>query len=120
MWNNYAQTNGLRVVGDELCVMQTICKVINQTVKKLGDELLRTLPENEEEGKLDTPILIAARNGIKEMVKRVNNLTVTIFSAVDDNGNSVLHLDVMFTNPRPWLTRSAALQMQWEAKWFHV
>ncbi|KAL6338280.1 hypothetical protein AAG906_018551 [Vitis piasezkii] len=138
-------------------LMQTMCKAVNQTAKKLGDELLSgTENKNQEKEKLRTPILIAAKNGIKEMVesildcspmaihdaspekknivllavenrhphlykvllKRVNNMTDSVFGAVDDNGNSALHLAAMFTDDRPWLTPGAALQMQWEVKWF--
>ena len=139
--------------------METMCKAISQAAKKLGDELLSEIEnKNQEKGKLWTPILIAAKNGIKEMVesildcspmaihdaspekknivllavenrhphlykvllKRVNNMTDSVFGAVDDNGNSALHLAAMFTDERPWLTPGAALQMQWEVKWFEV
>ncbi|XP_034690194.1 uncharacterized protein LOC117917862 isoform X1 [Vitis riparia] len=140
-----------------LALMQTMCKAVNQTAKKLGDELLSgTENKNQETEKLRTPVLIAAKNGIKEMVesildcspmaihdaspekknivllavenrhphlykvllKRVNNMTDSVFGAVDDNGNSALHLAAMFTDNRPRLIPGAALQMQWEVKWF--
>ncbi|KAJ9696092.1 hypothetical protein PVL29_008374 [Vitis rotundifolia] len=132
-----------------------MCKAISQAAKKLGDELLSEI-ENKEKEKLWTPILIAAKNGIKEMVesilicspmaihdvspekknavllaveyrhpnvykvllKRANNMTDSVFGAVDNNGNSALHIAAMFTDPKPWLTPGAALQMQWEVKWF--
>ncbi|KAJ9696089.1 hypothetical protein PVL29_008372 [Vitis rotundifolia] len=137
--------------------METMCKAISQAAKKLGDELLSEIEnKNQEKGILWTPILIAAKNGIKEMVERilicspmaihdvspekknvvllavenrhphvykvllknVNNMTDSVFGAVDNNGNSALHLAAMFTDNKPWLTPGAALQMQWEVKWF--
>eukprot|EP00261_Vitis_vinifera_P032318 XP_019073561.1 PREDICTED: ankyrin repeat-containing protein NPR4-like [Vitis vinifera] len=137
--------------------METMCKAISQAAKKLGDELLSEIEnKNQEKGKLWTPILIAAKNGIKEMVesilicspmaihdvspekknvvllavenrhphvykvllKNVNNMTDSVFGAVDNNGNSALHLAAMFTDNKPWLTPGASLQMQWEVKWF--
>ena len=139
--------------------METMCKAISQAAKKLGDELLSEIEnKNQEKGKLWTPILIAAKNGIKEMVesilicspmaihdvspekknvvllavenrhphvykvllKNVNNMTDSVFGAVDNNGNSALHLAAMFTDNKPWLTPGASLQMQWEVKWFEV
>lgn len=139
--------------------MQAMCKVINQTAKKMGDEFpSRTVNKNQEKGKLGTPILLAAQNGIYEMVEsilacfpmaihdaspkkknivlltvenrhphvykvlleRASNLTDSVFGAVDKAGNSALHLAAMFTDPKPWLTPGAALQMQWEIKWFEV
>ncbi|RVX20496.1 hypothetical protein CK203_002554 [Vitis vinifera] len=105
--------------------METMCKAISQAAKKLGDELLSEIEnKNQEKGKLWTPILIAAKNGIKEMVesilicspmaihdvspekknvvllavenrhphvykvllKNVNNMTDSVFGAVDNNG----------------------------------
>ncbi|KAL6338307.1 hypothetical protein AAG906_018582 [Vitis piasezkii] len=137
--------------------VETMCKAISQAAKKLGDELLSEIEnKNQEKGKLWTPILIAAKNGIKEMVesilicspmaihdvspekknvvllavenrhphvykvllKNVNNMTDSVFGAVDNNGNSALHLAAMFTDNKPWLTPGASLQMQWEVKWF--
>ena len=135
--------------------METMSKAINQTAKKLDEELF---PEKREEEKLETPMLIAAKNGIVEMVesiltcfpeaildaniekknvvllavekghphvynvllKKATNLTDIVFGAVDDHGNGALHLAAMFTDPRPWLTPGAALQMQWEIRWFEV
>ena len=135
--------------------METMSKAINQTAKKLDEELFQ---EKRDEEKLETPMLIAAKNGIMEMVERIlayfseailvtnaekknvvplavekghphvynvlpkkaTNLTDIIFGAVDDHGNSALHLAAMFTDPRPWLTPGAALQMQWEIRWFEV
>ena len=52
--------------------MQTMCKVINQTAKKLGDELpSKNVIKNQEKGKFDTPVLIAVQNGINEMVESI-------------------------------------------------
>ncbi|KAJ9696093.1 hypothetical protein PVL29_008374 [Vitis rotundifolia] len=165
LFEQEAQTNRSPIVNDrnQKCnkedsnwsPMETMCKAISQAAKKLGDELLSEI-ENKEKEKLWTPILIAAKNGIKEMVesilicspmaihdvspekknavllaveyrhpnvykvllKRANNMTDSVFGAVDNNGNSALHIAAMFTDPKPWLTPGAALQMQWEVKWF--
>lgn len=62
---------------------------------------------------METLILITEKNDMKEMVKKMNKLTDTVFvfGAVDDNANSALHLAAMFTDHRPWLALDAALQM---------
>ncbi|XP_034696405.1 uncharacterized protein LOC117922375 isoform X5 [Vitis riparia] len=105
--------------------------------------------------KKNTPILIAAKNGVKEMVEKileVNPVSIndkdeekknvvllavenrqpevyellvkrkfrkdSVFRAVDNNGNSALHLAAMLSNYQPWHIPGAALQMQWEMKWY--
>ncbi|PSS06361.1 Ankyrin repeat-containing protein [Actinidia chinensis var. chinensis] len=109
----------------------------------------------EPESKNETAILLAAKNGIKEMVEKILNafpraiddtnadgknivlLAVetrqphiykllldrnvdneSVFRRVDNYGNSALHLAAKLGNYRPWLVSGAALQMQWEYKWY--
>lgn len=140
----------------DFTLMKTMCKALSEVAKKLDEEVLED-GENGKE-KLETPILIAAKNGIKEIVdgvldcssmaihdvnsdkknavllavenrhphvyevllKRASYMTDSVFGAVDKQGNSALHLAAMFSDKRPWLTPGAALQMQWEVKWFEV
>ncbi|KAL7084230.1 hypothetical protein ACP275_14G212500 [Erythranthe tilingii] len=105
--------------------------------------------------KRETPILIAAKNGITEIVAKIlelfpvaihdmNNerknvvllavenrqphvyeflmkrktMKETIFRKMDKDGNSALHLAAMLGDNKPWLIPGAALQMQWEIKWY--
>ncbi|KAK9281467.1 hypothetical protein L1049_004370 [Liquidambar formosana] len=105
--------------------------------------------------KRETPILIAAKNGVTEMVEKIlelfpvaihdmnsdkknmvllavenrqphvyklllgrNILKERLFRKVDSNGNSALHLAAKMGEYRPWLIPGAALQMQWELKWY--
>eukprot|EP00261_Vitis_vinifera_P036284 XP_019077527.1 PREDICTED: uncharacterized protein LOC100256071 isoform X3 [Vitis vinifera] len=113
-------------------------------------------PENcQTSEKKNTPILIAAKNGVKEMVEKileVNPVAIndkneekknvvllavenrqpevyellvkrkfrkdSVFRAVDNDGNSALHLAAMLSNYQPWHIPGAALQMQWEMKWY--
>ncbi|XP_027115197.2 uncharacterized protein [Coffea arabica] len=111
--------------------------------------------QDTETGKRETPILIAAKNGVVEMVykilqlfpvavhdmnsdkKNVVLLAVenrqpyvyrllldmkimrdSIFRKVDKDGNTALHLAARLGEYRPWLIPGAALQMQWEIKWY--
>ena len=107
--------------------------------------------------KKNTPILIAAKNGVKEMVEKileVNPVSIndkneekknvvllavenrqpevyellvkrkfqkeSVFRAVDNKGNSALHLAAMLSNNQHWHIPGAALEMQWEMKWYKV
>ncbi|KAK8630687.1 hypothetical protein V6N13_079468 [Hibiscus sabdariffa] len=111
--------------------------------------------KTKEAAKRETPILIAAKSGITEMVDEIlqrfpvaihetntekknvvllavenrqphvyelllkkNIMKDSVFRAVDHNGNSALHLAAMLGDHRPWLIPGAALQMQWEIKWY--
>ncbi|KAE8009775.1 hypothetical protein FH972_006191 [Carpinus fangiana] len=104
---------------------------------------------------VETPILIAAKNGITEIVEKIlehlpfaiddvntekknivllavenrqshiykfllekKNLRDSVFQAVDNEGNSALHLAAKLGDYKPWLIPGAALQMQWEVKWY--
>jgi hypothetical protein len=105
----------------------------------------------------ETPILIAAKNGITEIVEEIlhrfpiaihdmntekknivllavehrqphvyqlllkrNILRDIVFRVVDNEGNSALHLAAKLGDYKPWLIPGAALQMQWEIKWYEV
>ncbi|XVE73071.1 hypothetical protein DITRI_Ditri11bG0088200 [Diplodiscus trichospermus] len=105
--------------------------------------------------KRETPILIAAKSGITEMVEQIldlfpaaindtnsenknivllavesrqphvyelllnkNIMKDSAFRAVDHKGNSALHLAATLGDYKPWLIPGAALQMQWEIKWY--
>ncbi|KAL2463308.1 Ankyrin-repeat containing protein [Forsythia ovata] len=44
-----------------------------------------------------------------------------LFHQLDDQGNSIMHLAAMNGELEPWRIPGAALQMQWEIKWYkHV
>ncbi|XP_058115639.1 uncharacterized protein LOC131258372 isoform X4 [Magnolia sinica] len=106
-------------------------------------------------GKQETPILVAARMGVKEMVQTIlKHIPVAIedvnrdgknvvllavenrqphvykflldkysykervFHKLDNDGNSALHLAATCGQNRPWRIHGAALQLQWEIKWY--
>ncbi|KAL6291931.1 hypothetical protein ACE6H2_000073 [Prunus campanulata] len=108
-------------------------------------------------GQLMTPILIAAKMGVSEMVEKIlkkfpvaihdvdsenKNVALlaienrqshvlklllkkkksiaSLFRQVDNEGNNALHLAAKYGSYRPWHTPGAALQMQWELKWYMV
>ncbi|KAA8527931.1 hypothetical protein F0562_035200 [Nyssa sinensis] len=106
-------------------------------------------------GKKETPLLIAAKMGVTEMVEKILDtfpvaiqdldsrkknvvllavenrqarvynllrsrtiLKESMLHQVDDQGNSALHLAAMYGDHQPWRIPGAALQMQWEIKWY--
>lgn len=105
---------------------------------------------------IETPLLVAAKMGIPEIVKKIYETCPTaiqdldpegknvlllavenrqtsvfdfllkikptedMFHHVDDQGNSILHLAAMMGKFQPWRIPGAALQMQWEIKWYKV
>ncbi|KAJ8899420.1 hypothetical protein K2173_018394 [Erythroxylum novogranatense] len=118
--------------------------------------------EVSDKGKIENPILIAAKNGVTEMVEKIlekypvaihdmnvegknlvllavehrqphvyrflldqntedtksNGAKDSVFRHVDNDGNSALHLAAKLGDYKPWLIPGAALQMQWELKWY--
>ncbi|KAG4384087.1 hypothetical protein GLYMA_13G213800v4 [Glycine max] len=120
----------------------------NQSKEKGGFQKIR---------RTDSPILIAAKMGVAEMVEKIletdpvaihdvdaDNKNVvllaienrqphvysllnersmikeTAFRQVDNQGNSALHLAATYRSYKPWRVPGAALQMQWEYKWYKV
>ncbi|KAK1558665.1 hypothetical protein Q3G72_005233 [Acer saccharum] len=122
-------------------------------------QLLVKMNENKKEisemEKIESPILIAAKNGITEIVEKIlenfpvalhdmnyekknvvllavenrqphvyellikkTNRKESVFRKVDHEGNSALHLAARLGDHKPWLIPGAALQMQWEIKWY--
>ncbi|XP_038718185.1 ankyrin repeat-containing protein ITN1-like [Tripterygium wilfordii] len=106
----------------------------------------------------ETPILVAAKNGITEIVDKIlkkvpvaihdvdtdrkniallavenrqpdvyrlllkSNILMkaNVLGSVDKEGNSALHLAARLGERKPWHIPGAALQMQWEVKWYEV
>ncbi|GLT36367.1 hypothetical protein SLA2020_107510 [Shorea laevis] len=165
----YAVVNG----GDVTFVKEAFQENDHPPQSKVTPENDRNQEQNEKKGsesklkeenakkegvsviKRETPILIAAKCGITEMVEKIlevfpmaihdmnsekKNIVLlavesrqphvyqlllkrqilrdSIFRAVDENGNSALHLAAMLGDHKPWLIPGAALQMQWEIKWY--
>ena len=68
-------------------------------------------------------VLLAVENRqphVYELLLKKNIMKDSAFRAVDLSGNSALHLASMLGDHKPWLIPGAALQMQWEIKWYEV
>jgi len=112
---------------------------------------------SEKSRRMQAPILIAAKMGVREMVEKIldtdpvaihevdseNKSAVllaienrqphvysllnkrclireTALRQVDKFGNSALHLAATYRSHKPWRVPGAAMQMQWEYKWYKV
>lgn len=120
-----------------------------------GDRRARKKKAKKRRGIVETPILIAAKMGVTEMVEKILDkfpvaiqdinserknvvllavenrqphvyrlllkrkiLLESVFRKLDIKGNSALHLAATLGEYRPWLIPGAALQMQWEIRWY--
>ncbi|KAJ9696058.1 hypothetical protein PVL29_008356 [Vitis rotundifolia] len=66
-------------------------------------------------------VLLAVENRQPHVYELLLNRKIqkdTVFRIVDKDGNSALHLAAMLRDNLPWHIPGAALQMQWEIKWF--
>lgn len=94
-------------------------------VTEMVEEILERYPvaiEDENQDKKNV-VLLAVENRQPRVYKFLQNKYATnesIFQKLDKDGNSALHLAATFGSYRPWTIPGAALQMQWELKWFEV
>ncbi|KAL2969664.1 hypothetical protein AAZX31_15G094400 [Glycine max] len=86
----------------------------------------------------DSPILIATKMGVTEMVEKILEIDPVAILDVDaDNKNvvlsaienrqphvyslnSALHLAATYRSYKPWRVPGAAMQLQWEYKWYKL
>ncbi|TQD77306.1 hypothetical protein C1H46_037172 [Malus baccata] len=129
----------------------------NNGKEKIPEESSADQKAENKTPRQETPILIAAKNGVTEMVEKIlerfpvaihdtntekknivllaveyrqphvyrlllkrDILKESVFGRVDNEGNSALHLAAKLGDHKPWLIPGAALQMQWEIKWYEV
>nr|XP_023888999.1 uncharacterized protein LOC112001065 [Quercus suber] len=126
---------------------------ITNMVEQIFQKLPMAINDKSKE-KTETTILLAARNGITEIVEYILNKfplaiddksegqNIVLLAAknrqthvlrllleqefvkrkliheVDSDENNALHLAAQIGKQRPWLIPGAALQMQWEIKWY--
>lgn len=68
-------------------------------------------------------VLLAVENRqpfVYKLLLEKTTMKESVFKKVDDQGNSALHLAAKLGEHKPWLIPGAALQMQWEIKWYEV
>ncbi|XP_059665345.1 uncharacterized protein LOC132311460 isoform X1 [Cornus florida] len=122
-----------------------------------GEKMNSDMKGIREIDKRETPLLVAAKKGITEMVEAIlkhspvaiqdmnrenknvvllavenrqldvymlllkrNSMRDSVFLKVDDEGNGALHLAAKLGEQSRWLVAGAALQLQWESKWYQL
>ena len=94
-------------------------------VLEMVEEILKCFPvaiDDENQDKKNV-VLLAAENRQPRVYTFLQNKYSTkesVFQKVDKAGNSAPHLAATFGKYQPWMIPGAALQMQWEIKWFEV
>ncbi|KAE8660669.1 type I inositol 1,4,5-trisphosphate 5-phosphatase CVP2-like [Hibiscus syriacus] len=101
----------------------TILIAAKNGITEMVDEILQRFPVaiHETNSEKKNIVLLAVENRqphVYELLLNKNIMKDSVFRAVDHNGNSALHLAAMLGDHRPWLIPGAALQMQWEIKWY--
>ncbi|XXG89569.1 hypothetical protein AAC387_Pa12g1540 [Persea americana] len=92
-------------------------------VLEMVEEILKCFPvaiDDENQDKKNV-VLLAAENRQPRVYTFLQNKYSTkesVFQKVDKAGNSAPHLAATFGKYQPWMIPGAALQMQWEIKWF--
>lgn len=90
-------------------------------VKKILDQFPVAIQDSNADGK--NIVLLAAENRQQLVYKHLLDRNIgieSVFRKVDKKGNSALHLAAKLGEYRPWHIPGAALQMQWEIKWYQV
>ncbi|KAK4855443.1 hypothetical protein QYF36_007399 [Acer negundo] len=92
---------------------------VAEMVEKILDKFPVAIQDTNSENK--NIVLLAVENrqtGIYQILMNRKILGDSVFRQLDNQGNSALHLAATFGEYRPWLIPGAALQMQWEIKWY--
>ncbi|PPD85671.1 hypothetical protein GOBAR_DD17394 [Gossypium barbadense] len=95
----------------------------NSGITEMVDQMLQRFPVaiHEMNSENKNIVLLAVENRqphVYQLLLKKNIMKDSVFRAVDEKGNSALHLAAMLGDHKPWLIPGAALQMQWEIKWY--
>ncbi|XXG69027.1 hypothetical protein AAC387_Pa06g1991 [Persea americana] len=67
-------------------------------------------------------LMLAAENGhahVVDLLRKMYPHEHSIYRKVDNKGDTAIHLAATFGKNRPWRISSAAIQMQWDLKWYN-
>ncbi|XP_068636203.1 uncharacterized protein [Aristolochia californica] len=91
-------------------------------VVEMVEKILRVFPvaiqDENKEGKNIVLLAVEHRQPYVYELLWKKYMKESVFQKVDNGGNSALHLAAELGNNRPWIIPGAALQMQWEIKWY--
>ncbi|KAH7510490.1 hypothetical protein FEM48_ZijujUnG0123300 [Ziziphus jujuba var. spinosa] len=92
-------------------------------VTKMVEKILELFPVDIHDMNAEKKniVLLAVENRqphVYKLLLKRNILRDSVFWKLDKDGNSALHLAATLGDYKPWLIPGAALQMQWEIKWY--
>lgn len=94
---------------------------VNKMVEKMLDTFPVAIHDVDSDNK--NVVLLAIENRqprVYKLLTKRNLVKESAFRHIDNQGNSALHLAAMYREHRPWRVPGAAMQMQWEYKWYKV
>ncbi|CAN1334509.1 Ankyrin repeat-containing protein At5g02620 [Linum perenne] len=104
----------------ETAILTAAKSGVTEIVEKILDTFPVAIHDLDSDSK--NAVLLAVEHRQIQVFKMLTKKTIlkeSVFSQLDKDGNSALHLAATFGDYRPWLIPGAGLQMQWEIKWYH-
>lgn len=95
-------------------------------VMEMVEEILYAFPTaiRDEDVDKKNVVMLAVENGRKNIFNLLSEKYTThhrsMLEKADKNGNTVIHLAATTRKVRPWNVSCAALQIQWDHKWYNV
>ena len=94
---------------------------ITEIVEAILNKYSMSIHDETDEGKNIALLAVENRQPkIYQLLLKRGLLTETMLQKLDKDGNNALHLAAKLGINKPWLIPGAALQMQWEIKWYEV
>ncbi|KAM3754453.1 hypothetical protein ACB098_03G166200 [Castanea mollissima] len=92
---------------------------ITEMVEEILNKFPMAIHDDTDEGKNIALLAVENRQPkIYQLLLKRELLTETMLQKVDKDGNNALHLAAKLGKNKPWLIPGAALQVQWEIKWY--
>ena len=95
-------------------------------VKEMVEKILSSFPMAiyETSTRDKNIVLVAVEHRQPRIIKKLkimmkDDIWDSLIQSVDNEGNNALHLAAKYT-AKPWHISGAAMQMQWEIKWYQV
>ena len=100
----------------------TVDEVIDMDIGSSSkDKFPMAIHDDTDEGKNIALLVVDNRQPqIHQLLLERELLTETMLQKLDKDVNNALHLAAKLGINKPWLIPGAALQMQWEIKWYEV
>ncbi|XP_077224774.1 uncharacterized protein LOC143858065 isoform X3 [Tasmannia lanceolata] len=114
---------GVTITKGETAILVAAKMGVHEIVKKILETFPVAIHDTDQDGK--NIVLLAVENRqpnvytlIDEIISKKKICKGSVFRKSDKRGNSALHLAATLGEARPWRIPGAALQMQWEIKWY--